>query len=705
MKEFFTKISIIFAGLVLFLAFFLAGAAITNSTPVILLYVTGINNWDYQPREQTVVYYSDGREMTRLGYQRMYSPEFPDFIKEAVVAVEDRRFYEHAGFDARGIARAILVNLKTGSKAEGGSTITQQLARTLFLGNEKTYTRKVKEVLIAAALEEKYDKEAILNMYLNEVFIGRGSSGIGAGAWIYFNKEVMSLDEAEMSLLAGMIQAPEYYSPDTNYEGLKKRQEVVLNIMAEQDIIDSARADAIINQRVYFRSYQPESSQHPYLVTYLTYLLEEQLGVKYLYRGGLSIHTSIDHYMQDAAESTVASHIRTLGNQGITARDAALVSIDPATGAVRAYVGGADFDRNQINMANQPRQPGSVIKTLYYAAALNEGVIYPDTKINNKPRLFGDFQPENDSASSPDTTDLRSALINSYNVASVEILNILGIDRGVKYLEKFGVTTIVDADKNLTLALGGMSQGISPLQMAAAYAVFPNQGIFKQPNLVQTITDVNGRSIYTYQSRDHKVITRTTAGLITEILQQAVRYGTGSNAGFAVASAGKTGTTSDSRDLWYAGYIDELATVVWVGNSDNAPVTGYSTYGGTVAAPIWRDYMNKLYYGYRLDQKPVPAAEPQSEMEESEEAEQAEDNEEPLDKEEITPEQSSDENETGSPIDQGTESETESPIDQGTESETEPPVGPGTESEAEPVENPRADESEWDPFAPEAAGF
>ena len=241
-----------------------------------------------------------------------------------------------------------------------------------------------------------------------------------------------------MSLMAnflpgGMIQAGILFA-DTNYEGLKKRQGVVLNIMAEQDILDSARVDAIINQRVYFRSYQPESSQHPYLVTYLTYLLEEQLGVKYLYRGGLSIHTSIDRYMQDAAENTVASHIRTLNNQGITARDAALVSIEPATGAIRAYVGGTDFSRNQINMANQPRQPGSVIKTLYFAAALNEGVIYPDTKINNKPRLFGDFQPENNSVSSPDTTDLRSALINSYNVASVEILNILCIDRGIKYL-------------------------------------------------------------------------------------------------------------------------------------------------------------------------------------------------------------------------------------------------------------------------------
>lgn len=681
MRETFNKIGIIFAGLVLFVVFFLVGATLTNATPKILLYVTGINNWDYQPRDQTIVYYSDGHEMARLGYQRIYSAEFPQFIKEAVVAVEDRRFYEHSGFDAQGIARAIWVNLKAGSKAEGGSTITQQLARTLFLGNEKTYTRKVKEILVATALEEKYSKEAILNIYLNEVFIGRGSSGIATGARIYFNKDVMSLNEAEMSLLTGMIQAPEYYSPDTNYDGLKKRQAVVLSVLAEQAIITTARGEEIKNQTVYFRTYNPEFSKHPYLITYLTYILEEQLGAKYLYLGGLGIHTTIDRQMQNAAENTVAFHISSLAQQGVVAQDAALVSIEPVAGAIRAYVGGVDFGRNQINMANQPRQPGSAIKTLYFAAALNESVIYPDTKINNKSRAFGDFRPENSTASSADTTDMRSALINSYNVASVEILNMLGIDQGVKYIEKFGVTTITEADKNLTLALGGMSQGISPLQMAAAYAVFPNQGIYRQPYVVQSIADVNGRSIYNHQPGDHKVITRTVADLITEILREAVRSGTSGNAGIAIASAGKTGTTSDSRDLWYVGYIDELVTAVWVGNSDNASVTGHRSYGGTVAAPIWRDYMNKLYYSYCFKHKPASAPQAQPEMEE-EANDPIEEPEETPGEEEMIPNQSQD------------QTETESLVDQEIELETSPEENP-------PAEN----DMDAEPFMPEASGF
>lgn len=695
MKKFLSKIGIIISGLILFAVFFMLGATLTNATPKILLYVTGIHNWEYQPRSQTVVYYSDGQEMSRLGYQRIYSEEFPAFIKEAVVAVEDRRFYEHAGFDARGIGRAIWVNLKAGSRAEGGSTITQQLARTLFLDNEKTYARKVKEVLVATAIEEKYSKDAILNMYLNEVFMGRGSSGIATGAKIYFNKNVMELNEAEMSLLVGMIQAPEFYSPDKNYSGLKARQAVVMGVLVEQGIVEPARAEELQNQTVYFRSYQPELGKHPYLITYLTFLLEEQLGAKYLYMGGLSIHTTIDRHMQNAAEQTVAAHMRSISNRGIIAQDVALVSLEPATGAIKAYVGGNDFERNQINMANQPRQPGSAIKPLYYAGALNEGVIYPDTKINNKPRQFGEFHPENSTVASPDITDMRTALINSYNVASVEILNLLGLDRGVDYIEKFGVTTVEKADKNLALALGGMSKGISPQQMAAAFAVFPNQGLYQEPYLIQTINDVNGRIIYKPEQESHRVVTRTVADFMNETLQQTVRYGTGSNAAIAIASAGKTGTTTDSRDLWYVGYIDELTTAVWVGNSDNTPVTGYRTYGGSVAAPIWRDYMNQLFYSYWLEKKPAPQT-PESGNETDEEEEEIGED--------------SDQEEEENLEESGREEEEENQEETGETPDITEPEPPDPPEGAEPDPNPETTEPGnnlpgGDPLVQETIGF
>lgn len=643
MKNLLNKIGVIIGGIVLFLVFFMVGATLTQATPKILLYTTGINNWEYQPREQTTVYYSDGQEMTRLGYQRIYSEDFPQFIKDGVVAVEDRRFYEHAGFDAKGIGRAIWVNIKAGSKAEGGSTITQQLARTLFLSNEKTYTRKIKEVLVATAIEEKYSKDAILNMYLNEVFIGRGSSGIATGARIYFNKDVMNLNETEMSILVGMIQAPEFYSPDNNYAGLKMRQEDVISILIEQGIIDAQKGETIKEQTVYFRSFKPQLNKHPYLVTYLTYQLEEQLGAKNLYMGGLSIHTTVNRNMQIAAENTVTAQIRSLANRGITAQDAALVSIEPASGALRALVGGADFTRNQINMANQPRQPGSAIKPLYYAGALNEGIIYPDTKLNNKPRQFGDFRPENSSASAPETVNVSQALINSYNVASVEVLNNLGLEKGVDYLERLGVSTITEADKNLALALGGMSKGITPLEMAAAFAVFPNQGLYQENYLIETITDVDGKIIYNYKQKDHRVISRSIAAAMNDILQQAVRYGTGGSAAIAITSAGKTGTTTDSRDLWYVGYTNDLVTAVWVGNSDNTPVTGYRTYGGAVAAPIWRDYMNRLFYSYWLEEKPAPPAVKKPDEEETEVTEendeQYEENGQNQQNEEITEDQ------------------------------------------------------------------
>ncbi len=294
-------------------------------------------------------------------------------------------------------------------------------------------------------------------------------------------------------------------------------------------------------------------------------------------------------------------------------------------------------------MANQPRQPGSAIKPLYYAGALNEGIIYPDTKLNNKPRQFGDFRPENSSASAPETVNVSQALINSYNVASVEVLNNLGLEKGVDYLERLGVSTITEADKNLALALGGMSKGITPLEMAAAFAVFPNQGLYQENYLIETITDVDGKIIYNYKQKDHRVISRSIAAAMNDILQQAVRYGTGGSAAIAITSAGKTGTTTDSRDLWYVGYTNDLVTAVWVGNSDNTPVTGYRTYGGAVAAPIWRDYMNRLFYSYWLEEKPAPPAVKKPDEEETEVTEendeQYEENGQNQQNEEITEDQ------------------------------------------------------------------
>ncbi|MEN6350408.1 MAG: penicillin-binding transpeptidase domain-containing protein, partial [Syntrophomonas sp.] len=279
--------------------------------------------------------------------------------------------------------------------------------------------------------------------------------------------------------------------------------------------------------------------------------------------------------------------------------------IDPRDGTIKAMVGGVDFEKNQLNMAVSPRQPGSAIKPLYYAAAIDEGIITPDTTLNNKARDFGGYFPHNDSTA-PAKATVRQALTNSYNVASVEILNRLGVDEAFRYLENFGISSLTDNDKNLALGLGGMSRGISPLQMAAAFGVFADQGRYHQPYCIEKIEDPSGEVIYSNESLNRRVINSNTVVLMDSMLKDVVRYGTGSSAAIAIKSGGKTGTTTDSRDLWYVGYTEELATAVWVGNSDGKAVGGYSTYGGKVSGPIWRDYMNSLYYGYVLEEKPLP---------------------------------------------------------------------------------------------------
>lgn len=607
------KFGVFLLGLVLFLFCFYIGVTLTQTTPKVADFFTGISAWEYQVQDQTTVYYSDGTEMGKLGYKRAYSKDFPDFMKAAVVAVEDRRFYEHSGFDAKSIGRAIYNDLRAGSKAEGGSTITQQLARTIFLTNEKSFSRKFKELFIAISIEDKYTKEAILNMYLNEIYMGRGCSGMACAANSYFGKKVSQLNQAEITMLVGIIQAPEYYSPDSNMEGLKARQQTVVDVLIEQGILTEAQGGEIMQQKLNIKSYQASSTKHPYYMAYLRSRLEDLIGAQKLYGGGLKIYTTLDSSMQNAAEASVANNESSFASRGITAQDIALVSIDPGTGGIKAMVGGADWSRNQLNMAVLPRQPGSAIKPLYYAAALNEGIIKADTVINNQKRDFNGYSPDN-YASSPDKVTVKDALVHSYNVASVEVLNKLGVEKAVKYLTDYGITTVDEQDHNLALALGGMTRGISPLQMASAYCMFPAQGRIETPFTVVKVVDARNKVIYKDSSGSKRVISSSTAAVMDKILKAVVTQGTGTNTRISVASGGKTGTTEgkagvkSTQDLWYVGYTSELVTAVWVGNSDNTEVKGFGTYGGTVAGPIWRDYMNRLINKAALKENPTTGA-------------------------------------------------------------------------------------------------
>ncbi len=591
--KFLSRLGMMLAGLLIFVVCFYAGMSLTQSTPKVAKFVTGINNWEYEVQEQTAVYYSDGKKIGNLGYKREYSEDFPQFMKKAVVAVEDRRFYSHSGLDAKSIGRAIYRDILSRSKAEGASTITQQLARSIFLSNEKTASRKIKEIFIATAIEDKYTKEAILNMYLNEIYMGRGCTGMGIAARAYFGKEVADLNKAEITALVGIIQSPEYYQPDRNMEGLKKRQQTVVDVLVEQNLLTAEEGEQIVGQEINFQPYQQNMSAHPYYMAYLASQLEEMVGEQQLYHGGLRVYTTLDSRMQKAAEYAVQKQAGTFASRGITAQDVALVSIDPSTGRIKAMVGGVNWEKNQLNMAVLPRQPGSSIKPLYYAAAINEGVIEDGTELNNKQRSFNGYMPKN-YAASPDTTTVRQAIVNSYNVASVEVLNLLGVDKAVNYLKNYGITTIENQDLNLALGLGGMTRGISPLEMASAYCIFPAKGKHADYYTIDRIVDSKNDIVYQDRSTSKEVIGSSAAKTMDSILKDVVSYGTGTIARVSIRSGGKTGTTSDSKDLWYLGYTSELVTAVWTGNSDNRPVGGNRVSGGGVSGLVWRDYMNRL---------------------------------------------------------------------------------------------------------------
>ncbi|MDD2586628.1 MAG: PBP1A family penicillin-binding protein [Syntrophomonadaceae bacterium] len=638
--RFFSRISMAMAGLLLFIICFLIGASFTHTLPGILTKVTGLNNWEYEVREQSAIYYSDGTKMADLGYKRMYNEDFPEFLKESVVAVEDRRFYEHSGLDAKSIGRAIWKDIKARSKVEGASTITQQLARTMFLTGEKTYTRKIKEVIIAGALEGKYSKEAILNMYLNEIYMGRGCSGMGCAARSYFNKDVSELNKAEICMLVGMIQSPEFYAPERNFEGLKMRQEVVINLLIEQNLITAEEGNDLKMQSLNIRKSEETTNKHPYFTEYIIAQVKAELGTRSVYQAGLRIYTTLDSRMQAAAETAVKNNARSFSNRNITAKDISLISIDPRTGAIKAMVGGVNFQENQLNMAVIARQPGSAIKPLYYAAAMNEGLIKTDTVVNNKPRYFGEYKPEN-YAPAPEKSSVWQALVQSYNVASVEILNNLGLDKAFAYLDKFGISSMEEGDKNLALGLGGMVKGISPAEMAAAYGVFADEGKYHEYYAIKRIEDRSGRLISWHKDKTRQIISSNTARVMNDVLTDVVRHGTGKPAAIGISSAGKTGTTTNSRDLWYMGYIGELSTAVWAGNSDGTAVTGAGAYGGSVCGPVWRDYMNSLLYSNALEKKPAPRVieeEPEEEETPEEELEQEGTELEPGN-EEQTPEQ------------------------------------------------------------------
>lgn len=543
--------------------------------------------------QPAVIYDRNGRLIERLGQQgeRVTLEEVPEHLKEAIVAVEDARFYRHRGVDVLGVLRAFWANLRAGRRAQGASTITMQLARNIFLYPDKTWSRKIQETFLALALESQFSKDEILEMYLNRIYFGEGAYGVGAASRIYFNKPVSQLDLAESALIAGLPQAPSKYSPYTHLEEARERRNHVLERMAAVGAIDEKQAEAAKKERITLQ--RRTGGRARYFLDWLTNVLVAELGETAVFEGGLTVHTSLDLDMQAAAEAAFGRQ----NHQG------ALVALDPETGGILAMVGGRDYRQSQFNRATQARrQPGSAIKPIIYAAALKEGM-QVNTLVDDTQRSFADYEPKNFNDQYWGRVTMKHALAMSLNSAAVWTLNELGVDKAMQFAREVGLN-LHDDDRNLALALGGISRGISPLDLAGAYSIFPSGGIYRAPHAIVRIVDRDGKEIRRQSNVGKQVLTEEQAYLMTDMLRAAMEYGTGRSVEAAVPAAGKTGTTNGNVDLWFVGYTPEIVCAVYVGNDDRTPVEGTSA--GTAGA-IWWDFLEQVVDPEGAPDFPVPA--------------------------------------------------------------------------------------------------
>ena len=521
-------------------------------------------------------------------------------LQDAILAIEDQRFYDHSGVDVVRVGGAALANIRQGRRAEGASTITQQLARLSFLNPEKTYTRKLQEVMLAASLETEYSKEQILELYLNKVYFGNGLYGAEAAALGYFGKHASELTVAEAALLAGLVKAPSNYAPTVDMDRAKSRRAVVLNQMRGMGVIDEdtyeeARdskiviADALRREEPYGRFFKEHVRQE----------LIARFGEAQLLEGGLKVYTTIDLDMQRAADAEVQKGLEALEKRrGAKARSAnpaklqaSLIALDPATGDVRAMIGGKDFIESNYNRATLAlRQSGSAFKPFIYAAALENGytpasVITDLNKAVSTPQ--GAWVPE-DGHSSATSMTMRAALKSSSNRAAVRMIEDVGIGKAVSYATRVGVANTPHVP---SAALGAGEVTLESL--TAAYAVFANGGVRRVPTYITRVEDSEGQVLYTAQREEEQVVSPQTAFLMTEMLADVINHGTAYKArqlGFKLKAAGKTGTTNEYRDAWFVGYTPKLVTGVWVGFDQPQTIMG-GGYAGEVAVPMWAGFM------------------------------------------------------------------------------------------------------------------
>jgi 1A family penicillin-binding protein len=538
----------------------------------------------------TMFYGADGRAWFRMDEQRQDVPlhQIAEPLREAVVAVEDHRFYRHPGVDPIALGRAVVTNAREGGVVQGGSTLTQQLARTLFLSNTRTYGRKAKEAILALLLEGQLTKGQILELYLNRVFLGAGIYGVEPLSRRLYGKPAKDLTLAESAVIAGLIRAPSALSPWSNLDGSVKRSHTVLARMREEGFITREQEASARGVRLRIQPYRsPAYTRAGYAKEYLRQAFRDRFGGDH--PPDWQVHTTVLPAVQDAAERAVANGLARLDRRDL---QAALVALDPATGNLLAVVGGSDFQKTPFNRATRSRrQPGSAFKPFVFATALARGMSPAsvlDGLASIEPAGREEWTPRNAGGDAPDELTLRAALIESNNRAAVALQREVGSRPVLRLASDVGLRRLPDVP---SLALGtGL---VTPLELTAAFAVFPNGGLAVRPRSIARVLDATGGEAWSQAVTTDPVISPEVAYQMVSMLQDVMARGTGSPAraaGVRFPVGGKTGTTDEFKDAWFVGFSSRVVAGVWVGFDQPAAI-GREAYGGRVALPIWAEFM------------------------------------------------------------------------------------------------------------------
>lgn len=544
-----------------------------------------------KPNIVTTFCASDGQVIKTFAaytYSNVELKEVPDQLVKALIATEDKNFYKHPGYDLFGLGRSMVANVLAGRVVQGASTITQQLSRILFLSNEKTFTRKIKELQVAAQIEKTISKDKILEMYLNNVYLGSGAYGVKGAAKIYFNKNLNELTLSEMALIAGLPQAPSVYSPYHSKDLAKKRRNQVLLRMYKMKYIDKATYEKAKKEDIKLSSMPVmyATNKAPYFCDYVMKDLQK-LGFteEEIVNGGYKVITTLNYNAQIKANEAIINNLNAWGLKS-DKNQAAVFSFSPIDGRILVYAGGKDYSKSQYDRVTQSLRPsGSAFKPFIYTAALEKGYS-PNDMIDDLPYKVGNWSPKNDGNKYRGPIPMYTALMVSSNVCTARLMDAVGVRPVIQLARVMGITTPIPYD--YTIALG--SHSVKLFEMTRAFGVFANGGYRVEPYAIERVESSRGTVLYeAKKAKTSKVLNINTAATMTAIMKTVITNGTGRSANIGKPAAGKTGTTDNNKDAYFIGFTPDVVTGVWVGNDDNSQMGG--VYGSTIPAKIWREIM------------------------------------------------------------------------------------------------------------------